>query len=96
MACADCYALVRVDALEAFLAGDALNSLLYSRNTGGTANQQDLGQIGSGQTSVAHSLTNRAHGALYEVCGQLIELCTGQGQLEVLRAGSVSRDDTAG
>ena len=90
--CADCYALVRVDALEAFLAGDALNSLLYSRNTGGTANQQDLGQIGSGQTSVAHSLANRAHGALYEVCGQLVELCTGQGQLEVLRAGSVSGD----
>ena len=90
--CADCNALVRVDALEAFLAGDALNSFLYSRDTGGTADQQDLGQVGSGQASVAHCLTNRAHGALYEVCSQFVELCTGQGQLEVLRAGSISGD----
>ena len=89
---ADGNAFVRVNALEAFLAGDALHRFLNSRDTGRAADQQDLGQVGCGQAGVAHCLTDRAHGALDQVSGQLIELRAGQRQLEVLRAGCVRGD----
>ena len=86
------YALIGVDALEAFLAGDLLHGFLNGGDTGRTANQQDLVQIGSAEARIGHSLTDGLHGALYQVGSQLIELCTAQGHIQVLGAGRVGGD----
>ena len=86
------HALVGVDALEAFLAGDGLNGILHGGDTGGAANQQHLLNVGSAEAGVGHGLTDGLHGALHQIGGQLVELCPGEGHVQMLGAGGVGGD----
>ena len=90
---ADCNAFVRVDALERLFADELLNRFLNSRNSGGTADHENLVDLTDGEAGVAQCLTNRAHGLLNEVCGELVELCSGEREVKVLRAGRIRRDE---
>ncbi len=90
--CAQSHALVGVDALEALLAGDALDGILHGGDTGGAANQQNLMQVGSGDAGVGHGLTDRLQGALDQVSGHFVVLGAGDGHIQVLGAGGVSGD----
>ena len=89
---AHCNALVGVNALKAFLAGDALYGFLYGGNSGGTAHQQHLADVAGLQTGVGHGLTHGSHGGFHQMGSQLIELCTGQGDVQVLGAVGVCGD----
>ena len=90
--CTDSHALVGVDALEAFLAGQLLDLVLHSRDTGRAADQKDLGDIVCRQARIGHCLLDRACGSLDQMRSQLVELCTGQRDIQMLRAGRVSGD----
>ena len=90
--CAGSDALIGVDALEAFLAGDALDGVLHGGNSRGAADEEDLAEVAGLEAGVGHGLAHGAHRRFDEVCGQLIELCAGQGHVEVLRAGGVRGD----
>ena len=90
--CADSHALVGVDALEAFLAGQLLDLILHGRNTRRAADQQNLGNIVGSQTSIGHCLLDRACGRFDQMSGQLVELCTRQRDVQMLRACCVSGD----
>ena len=48
--------------------------------------------IVSGKTGVAHGLLDGAGGRFDQMRGQLVELCAGEGEVEVLRAGGVGGD----
>ena len=89
---ADCHALVGVDALEAFLASELLNLFLHRRDTARAADQQDLGDIIRGKASVCHCLLHGANGRFDQMRGQLIELCTRQRHIQMLRARCVRGD----
>ena len=89
---ADGDAFIGVDALETFLASQGLDHLLHGRNTAGSADQQDLADVTGLQAGVGERLLDRAGGLLDQVMGQFVELCTGQGDIEVLRAGCIRRD----
>ena len=86
------HALVGVDALEALLAGELLHHVLHGGDTAGAAHHQDLVDVAAGKAGIAHSLTDRAGSGLHQMCGQLVELGTGQRQVKVLGAGGVRRD----
>ena len=83
--CTYCNAFVRVDALERFLAGDSLYSFLYSRDSGGSANQDYLGDVGIGYACISHGLVHRFDGSFYQVCGQLFKLGSGNVHVHVER-----------
>ena len=89
---ADCHALVGVDALEAFLAGQLLDLFLHRRDTARAADQQNLGDIIRGKASVCHCLLHGADSRFNQMRGQLIELCTRQRHVQMLRAGCVGRN----
>ena len=90
--CADSNALIGVDTLEAFLADKGLDHVLNCGDTAGAADEQDLGDVAGLEACIGQSLLHRAAGLFDEVVGQLIELCTGQSNIEVLRAGGVCGD----
>ena len=46
-------------------------------------------QVTGLQTGIGHCLTDGLHGALYQIGSQLVELCPGQGDVQVLGAGSI-------
>ena len=87
------HALIRVHALGGLLVQDIADSILHSGDTGRTAHQDDLVDIAAGDISIGHGLMHRVHGALHQILGQLIELCPGESKVEMLRAGSVCRDE---
>ena len=89
--CADSHALVGVDALEAFLADEGLDHLLHCGDTAG-ADEQHLGDVAGLEAGVGQRLLDRAAGLFDEVVRQLVELCAGQGHVEVLGACGVGRD----
>ena len=49
-------------------------------------------QVGGIEARVGHGLTDRLHGALHQVSSQLVELCPGQGHVQVLRTGGIGGD----
>ena len=89
---ADGNTLIGIDALEAFLAGDGLDGVLHGGDSGGAADQEDLGNVVGAQLGVGHGLTDRAHRGLDQMRGQLVELRAGQGDVHVLGAGGVRGD----
>ena len=89
---ADSNALIGVDALEALFSGELLDHILNCGDTAGAADHKNLGDIIAGETCVAHCLTDRAGSSLNEMCSELIELCSCEGDVHVLRAGGVSGD----
>ena len=48
--------------------------------------------VGSAEAGVGHGLTDGLHGALHQIGGQLVELCPGEGHVQVLGAGGVGGD----
>ena len=89
----DSHALIGVDALEGLAVQLFLDCIVDSGDTGGTTDHQDLLQIRCAQAGILQSLADRGHGAVNQICGQLVELCTGQGHIQMLGAGSVSSDE---
>ena len=90
---ADSYALIRVDALERILAGNLLNGFLYGRDSGGTADEDNLGNIGVGNAGVSHGLSHRFDRSLYQMLGELNEFGSGQIHVHVQRAVSRYGDE---
>ena len=90
--CTHSHALVGVDALEAFFAGELLDHVLHGGDTAGAAHHQDLVDVIAGEASVTQSLTDGAGGSLHQMSGQLVELSPGQGQIQMLGAGGVRSD----
>ena len=90
---ADSDALIRVDALEGIFAGNLLDHLLHSGNTGRTADENDLVDLRGREACVGHCLLDADTGLVDQVADQIIELRTADRHVEVLRAGSVHRDE---
>ena len=89
----DGYALIRVDALRRFFVQDIADGILDSRDTGRTADEDDLVDVVSREVCIGHGLARRAHRALDEVAREFIELCARQREVEVLRARGVRCDE---
>ncbi len=87
------HALIGVDALEGFLAGHVLHSVLHGGDTGGTADQNDAVDLGGSQAGIFQRGLHRADGTLHQIGGQLIELRAGQGDVKVLGAVGVGGDE---
>ncbi|CDD84155.1 uncharacterized protein BN589_01453 [Collinsella sp. CAG:289] len=85
--------LVRVHGHVGLLAGHGLDQILDGGHTGGAADEDDLGQIGELELSVAQGVGDRLLAALEQVAGDLLELSAGQRVVEVQRAGLVHGDE---
>ena len=83
---ADGNALIRVQALAGLMSGQHLHLILYGRDTGGAAHQQNLAQLGSGDSRISQSVLYRNRGLFHQVMGQLVELRSGQIHIKMLRA----------
>ena len=70
---ADRNALIRVEGLAGLMACQFLYLILHARDSCGTADQQNLAQVGVVEACVSHSVLNRNSGLLYEVADQLFE-----------------------
>ena len=68
------------------MACDGLYLLLCCRHTGGTADQENLAQLCCSDACIVQSILYRDSGSLNQVLGQLIELCSGQVHIQMLRA----------
>ena len=90
---ADGHALVRVDVAVRLLANHLADSLLHRRNTGRAADQNHAVNLIGGQAGVTQRVLHRGDGRFHEVAGQFIELRAGQGDIQMLRAGRVRRDE---
>ena len=85
--------LVGVDRHVRLLARDGLDELLHGRHTGGATNQDDLVDLAGRVASVLQRLLDRLAATIEQVTGDALELSTCQRVVEVLRAGSVCRDE---
>ena len=83
--CADCNGFIRVDSLGWFLAELVADQCLYCRDTGRTADEENLINIGNGNACISHSQINRFDSSLNEVVSDLVEFSTGQCCIEVYR-----------
>ena len=90
--CAHCYNLIGVHGHVRLLAGQALNKLLNSGHTRGTANQNDFVQLASTHTGILQSLLYRNLAALQQVLGNALELNAGQRVIQMLRARCIHGD----
>ena len=87
------HALIGVDALEGLAVQFLLDGIVDSGDTGGAADHQDLLQVRGTQACILQSLADGAHGTVDQICGQFVELCAGQGHIQMLGAGSVGSDE---
>ena len=90
---ADCDALIRVEGLAGLMACQFLYLILHAGDSCGTADQQNLAQVGVVEACVSHSVLNRNSGLLYEVADQLFEFCPCEVLVEVLGAFRCSCDE---
>ena len=91
--CADSNTFIGVYAFARFFAEDGFDSFLDSRDTAGTADEDDLVDFVDGEARVSNRFLGRFHRSLDEVFRQFVEFSTGQGQIEVFRARSIGRDE---
>jgi hypothetical protein len=85
--------LVGVEALVGLLAENLLGNPLDLRNPRGAADEQDLGNVLGSELGVLEGpITGRLE-PLEDVVAQRLEPAAGQGDLQVLRAGGVGRDE---
>ena len=89
----DGYALIRVQALVRLMSGQGFYLILYSRDTGRTTYQKDFGKVAGIQACIFQCGVYRACSSLYQVMSQLVEFCTGQVHVEVLRSLSGCCDE---
>ena len=90
--CSDSDALIRVDALESLFAEDALYHILNRGDTCRAADEKDLADIGRCKSGIRKRLLYRTCRLLDKVMGQLIELCSRERYIHMLRACCVCRD----
>ncbi|EHH04711.1 putative NAD-specific glutamate dehydrogenase [Agrobacterium tumefaciens CCNWGS0286] len=84
---------IRVHALVRLLAEQLLNDFLHLRHAAHATDENDFIDLGSGNAGILERCLARRNGALHEVIDQAFELGAGQLQRQVLRAGSISRDE---
>ncbi len=84
--------LVRIDALVRLLAEEVLHEFLHLRDTGRTAHEQNLIDVGSTQMRIRKGLAARLDGPLEEVVAESLELGAGEGLDKVLRHTVHGRD----
>ena len=89
----DSHNFVRVHSLVRFLAEELLHGFLNGRNTGRTTDENHFVNFAQRKTGVLDSLAARFHRTFHEVCGELVKLCTAEGEVEVFRTRSVSSDE---
>ena len=82
---ADSDGFIRVHTLGWFLAEFILDQGLYCRDTGRTADKKDFIDITDGKACILHRKVDRFYRRLYEVFGDSIKFCAGQGRIEVDR-----------
>ena len=82
---ADSHYLVRVHALVRLLAEEVPDDFLNFRDTGGTADEQNLVYVGSFQVSILEGLAARLDGAVEEAVAEHLELSSGEGLHKMLR-----------
>ena len=85
----DSDAFIRVNALVRLLAEFFADCLLNCRNTGGTADQQDIVDITCAEFRITESLTYRNHGLFNQELGHVVKLCTAEFCLEVESAAAI-------
>ena len=90
---ADSHTLIGVDALEGLFADELLHGILHGRDTGGTAHQQDLIDLGNALAGIGQRLLGGFHAGIHQIGGHLIEFGAGQRGLEMKRAGAGGRDE---
>ena len=94
--CAHGDTFIGVDALEGLFADVLLDRFLDSRDTGRTADHEDLVDLGSLETGVCEDLTDRAHRRFDEVGSQFVELRSGERGLKVFRTRCIRGDERKG
>ena len=78
--------------MSRFLAQDSLDGFLDSRDTGRTADEQDLVDIIDSHLGIGQGLVHAGDGAVDEVARHFIEFRTGQIHIQMLRAFRTCRD----
>ena len=76
-----------------FLAKEFFDRILYCRNPGGTANQNDLVDFFRAEAGIRHCLTGWSHGGFDQVGGQFIELGPGEAEVKMLGTAGIRRDE---
>ena len=82
--CTDGNNLVRVHALVRLLAEEILHELLHLRDTGRTAHEDDLVDLGCAEFGIGQSLAARLYAAAEEIVAKSFELGAGKGLYKVL------------
>ena len=94
--CAHGDTFIGVDALEGLFADVLLDRFLDGRDTGRTADHEDLVDLGSLEAGVCEDLTDRTHRRFDEVGGQFVELRSGERGLKVFRTRCICGDERKG
>ena len=84
--CAEGNTLVRIQRLARLFSGQALYFLLYRRDTGRTAYQQYLAQLGSSDSRIRQRASYRLCRLLYQVMCELVKFCSCQVHIKMLRS----------
>ncbi|EOA64624.1 NAD-specific glutamate dehydrogenase [Corynebacterium glutamicum MT] len=81
--CTNCNYLIWVNTLVWLAStGQFLDQFGNSRHTGGTTDENNVVDLGNGHASVLNNLVERSLGAIQEVLGDALELCTGKGLIQ--------------
>ena len=85
--------LVRVHGHVRILAGELLHEVLHGGHTGGAAHEDDLVDVARLEAGILERLLNGLLHAVEQILRDALELGARQRVVEVLRAGSVGRDE---
>ena len=91
--CAKCYALIGVDALEGVFSCEVFNCFLNCGDSRRTAYEKDFIKLCSGESCIGKCLTNGAHCCFDEVCCELVELCSCEGDIHMLGSCCICGDE---
>ena len=83
---ADGNALIRVQGLAGFFSGQLFYLFLSGDHTGGSAYQQNLSKLGSGDSRILQRVLDRDRRPLNQIAGQLIEFRSGKVHIQMLRS----------
>ncbi len=85
--------LIRIYALVRGLSGEFLGDFHDFRHTGHAADENEFVDLGGGEPGFLEAVPNGLFGALEEAVGELLQFGTGEGELNVFRAGGISGDE---
>ncbi|EMS95236.1 putative NAD-specific glutamate dehydrogenase [Agrobacterium tumefaciens str. Cherry 2E-2-2] len=84
---------IRVHALVRLLAEQLLDDFLHLWHAAHATDENDFIDLGSGNAGILECCLARCDGALHQIVHQAFELGAGQLQRQVLRTGSIGRDE---